>query len=91
HHQFYFSQAHGEIKVQPHALGNDLFRKSVTAIWIAWHSTRITPLRRENANLKDLPFAGTEAEVLRAAFRPSQLIPDRLRSHEIIRLRRGAN
>jgi hypothetical protein len=55
HHQFYFSQefyfsqAHCEVKVQPHALGNDLFRKSVTVIWIGWPGTSITPVQCDNA------------------------------------------
>jgi len=50
HHQFDLPQAHGKIKVQPHALGNDLFRKPITAIRIGWHLTSITPARRDNAS-----------------------------------------
>ena len=49
HHQFYFAETHGKIKVQPYALRDDLLRKSITAIRIGWHSPRITSCRRDSA------------------------------------------
>jgi probable HAF family extracellular repeat protein len=70
HHQFEFPQAHGEIKVQPHALGNDLFWKSVTAIRVGLHLTSITPARRDNAIFTSIDYPGatlTEATGINAS------------------------
>ena len=64
HHQFDIPQAYGEIKVQPHTLGDNLFRKSVTAIRVGWHLTSITPARRDDAPEKELsPLFGKRYEI----------------------------
>ena len=48
HHQLDIPQTQGEVEVQPDALGNDLFRESVTAIEIDGHQLRISSARLDN-------------------------------------------
>ena len=48
-HQFHITQAQSKVEVQPNALRSNLFRKSVTAIGVGWHSLRILSARLDNA------------------------------------------
>src|SRR4051794_28181432 len=48
HHEFHIPQAQGEVEIQPDALGNDLFGKSITAIRVSWHSLRISSALLDN-------------------------------------------